>query len=296
MSKFSDNILTGFGALWLTAALVGCGSGKGSQGVTPPASNIAGLWEFIAVSNASGNSTSGIEVALSEGQVLDNGIEVPSGQINANSSQMQFVSLKSVNSIFNITAFGGMCGATFTSVNALTGTVGQLGSTITFTLTANNNVFDVVATLGTDGKSVINGTYTPETGNTCADPGGTITGTAVVVPSGQYVGSMCSPAEALPCSSRNDSVTATVSSKSNTITLSLELSGVDNATLTLTGPATGNSFSAQGVFQGQGITYYGYFEPTGSSALESIYLVSANDPCLSTPDTSCTTATVLQTP
>jgi hypothetical protein len=90
-------------------------------------------------------------------------------------------------------------------------------------------------------------------------------------------------------------VTATVGAKSGTLTLSLALSGVNNATFSLTGPEIGNSFSAQGTFQGQGVTYFGYFEQTidvsAGGEVQSVYLVNADDDCLTN---SNTTSTVLQ--
>jgi len=148
------------------------------------------------------------------------------------------------------------------------------------------SVFNVTATLSGDGKSILNGTYTPQAGNACSDPGGTITGTQVAKLSGTYAGQMC-PLASATCSNPQqdftDTVTATVAEKSvNTLTLSLALQGTDNTTFTMTGSATGNAFSVTGTFQGQTITYLGYYEQIYDSTLQinipSVYLVNATNP------------------
>ena len=264
-------------------ALLGCGGSKSS--VTPPAiPNIAGPWEFVALSN--NGSLTGIEVALTEGQVLVNGVEQPDGQITASGTQIAFVSLGTVSQNLNATGFGGECLATSTVTNGLAGTVTAGGVPVSFSFTENGSVFNVTATLSGDGKSILNGTYTPQAGNACSDPGGTITGTQVAKLSGTYAGQMC-PLASATCSNPQqdftDTVTATVAEKSvNTLTLSLALQGTDNTTFTMTGSATGNAFSVTGTFQGQTITYLGYYEQIYDSTLQinipSVYLVNATNP------------------
>lgn len=294
------NVITAIAMLALCGVLVRCGSSKSSSGATQNPPNIAGQWEFIAVSND--GSITGIEVALSEAQVLQNGVEVPNGEISANSTQIAFVSLATVSQNLNVTGFGGSCGATPTSANSLgPGTVTGYGSPVSFTLTENGNVFNVTTTLSGDGQSMLSGTYTPQSGNinTCSDPGGTITGAVVSTLAASFSGQMCPLASASSCSSQTDSVTAAVTTHSGQINLSLALQGTDNTSFTLTGPITGNAFTARGTYQGQTLIYYGYFELAGTSSVPSIYLVSAADECFSNSEEACTTATVLtlqQTP
>jgi hypothetical protein len=43
----------------------------------------------------------------------------------------------------------------------------------------------------------------------------------------------------------------------------------------MSGPVTGNAFSASGTFQGQLLTFYGYFETVGSTP--SLYFVNAGN-------------------
>jgi hypothetical protein len=276
----------------LCGVLISCDTSRNPPPIgSQPAPNIAGSWEFIATSQ--NGTMTGIEAALTEGQVLENGLEVPNGQIAASGSQIAFVTLTTSDGNVNITGFGDGCGATPTTVNNLSGTVTGLGNPITFSFTANGNVFNATATLGTDGKSIINGTYTPEGTTACDQNGGTISGTSVSAVTGTYQGQMCSPSE-LSCSSYDDSVTATVTSKSGQITLSLVLSGKDNTSFSPVGPLIGNAFSVEGTFQGNPVTYYGYFEVHANA--QSVYLVDSADPCFSNLQTPCTTATVLSIP
>jgi len=263
--------------LVVSGALISCG-GNTSSVVGQPIPNIAGSWEFIA--SSSNGSITGIEVALAEGQVLVNGMPQPDGQITASGTQIAFVALDPTT--LNATAFGGNC-LPITSVNNLgPGSVTALNAPINFTFTENGNVFNVAGTLSGDGKSILNATYTAQSGNTCSDPGGSITGAVVSKLSGTYTGQMCPPAST-SCQSVSDftdNVTATVSENSSgTLTLSLLLSGTDNTNFTLSGPVTGNAFSLQGTFQGQTLTYYGYSEQIFDSTLQtnvpSLYLVNA---------------------
>ncbi|HYM75056.1 MAG TPA: hypothetical protein VE377_03685 [Candidatus Dormibacteraeota bacterium] len=253
-------------------ALVSCGGNRLSiPAQTIP--NIAGSWEFVAISSS--GSVTGIEVALTEGNVLVNGFQQPNGQITATSTQIAFVSLSPTT--LNITGFGGVC-QPVTSSNALSGAVTATDSPIQFMFTENGNVFNVNGTLSGDGKSVLNGTYTAQSGNTCStDTGGTITGLAVPKVSGMYAGTMC-PLSTTCSSSQDftDTVTATATENSSSVlTLNLTLTGTDNASLTLTGPVTGNAFLLQGTVQGQTVVYSGYYEVIKN--VPSLYLVNATD-------------------
>jgi len=223
-----------------------------------------------------------IEVALKEGQVLVNGFEQPDGQITASSAQIAFVSAATVSQNLNATGFGGNC-LPISSANGLgPGAVTAGNAPISFTFTENGNIFNVTGTLSGDGQSLLNGTYTAESGNTCSDPGGTITGAAVPKLTGTYTGQTCPVLSSDPCQS-TDNVTATLSeSSSGTLTFSLVLSGTDNANFTMTGPVTGNAFTVQGTFQGQLVTFYGYYEQIYNAQLganvASLYLVNATAP------------------
>jgi hypothetical protein len=263
-----------------SAALLSCGgsSNNNSSNTAPPIPNVAGAWQFVAISN-DGSITS-INVAIKEGQVLVNGTEAPDGQITATSTQIAFASLASVSQNLDITAFGGNC-LPITSLNSLgPGSVSALDAPFNFTFTENGNAFNVTGTLSGDGQSLLTGTYTPQTGNTCSDPGGTITGTVVSKIFGTYGGKMC-PLASASCSSSQDFtdiVNATTSeSSSNVLTLNLAVTaGPDTGTnLTMNGPVTGNAFSASGTFQGQLLTFYGYFETVGSTP--SLYFVNAGN-------------------
>ena len=280
----------------LSAFLISCGSSK----VTLPpqiAPNIAGEWEFVAMSQ--NGETTGIEVSLAEGQVLNGDLMVPSGQVSASSAQIAFVSLAPVLTTnvpgnMNITGFGGSCDAIATTANSLgPGVVTGVGQPVTLTFTANGSIFNVTGSLSGDGKSVLNGTYTAQSGNTCSDPGGTITGSVVSINTGTYTGHLCPLADTTSCSSKSDSVSGGVTVKSGQITLDLNLTGTDSTTFTLAGPVTGYAFSVQGTYQGQVQTYYGYFELAGSSGTPSLYLVNAADDCFSNSSASCSTSTVL---
>lgn len=169
-------------ALLISLAITVSCAGNSKSITTPPTPNIAGPWEFVAISQTSAGIgvVTGIEVALSEGQVLENGLNLPDGNITANSNQISFVSL-APNSL-NITEFGGPCQSTPGDSN-LSGSITS-SSAVQFTFSENGNVFKVTGTLSGDGKSLLNGTYTPDTSsgtiNPCtADSGGTITGNMV---------------------------------------------------------------------------------------------------------------------
>ncbi len=287
-----SKIAAGIALIVLTSLVLGCSSSHSSL-ATQPVPNIAGPWEFIATSST--GSMTGIEVQLTEGQTLQNGVQVPNGQIAADSAQLTFISLTPMaNQTNNISSFGGSCGATATTLNSLSGMI-TVGQSIDFTFTANGNVFNVNGTLSTPG-SLFNGTYTPQAGNTCSDPGGTISGLPVSIPAGQYAGEMCSPSET-SCSDFDDNVNATVTFKSGQITLNLQLSGADNTSLTVTGPVNGAAFSVLGTYQGSSVTYYGYFEAvyeaSSGANVQGLYLVNAADPCFANPGATCSTATII---
>jgi len=275
--------------------LIGCGSHK-SSAVTQPLPNIAGSWEFIAVSN--NGSVTGIEVALKEGQVLIDGLEQPNGLISASSTQIAFVSLNPTT--MDATGFGGPCPAAPVPINGLgPGAVTALGEPFNFTFAENGNVFNVTAMLSGDGKSFVNGTYTAQTGNPCTDPGGAITGTVVTALPGLFAGNMCPLSATSGACQMSDSVNATVSENSSaTVTLTLAFTaGPDAGTnFTMTGPATGNTFLVEGTFQGQPLSYYGYFEQLSPENVGSLYFVNAADPCIGNPAVACTQIGLLAVP
>src|SRR5215472_2774656 len=130
-----------FALLILLAITVSC-AGNSKSITTTPTPNIAGPWEFVAISQTGAGTgvITGIEVALSEGQVLVNGLNLPDGNISANSNQISFVSL-APNSL-NITQFGGPCQTT-PGDSSLSGSVTSPDSPVQFTFTENGNVFNV---------------------------------------------------------------------------------------------------------------------------------------------------------
>jgi len=258
--------------LMMGVVLMSCGGNSKSIPAQPMA-NVAGAWEFVAISSS--GSVTGIDVALKEGTILVDGLQQPDGQISATSSQIAYVSLSPT--ALNITDFGGAC-QPVTSDNGLAGTVTATDGPVLFTFTENGNVFNVTATLSGDGKGILNGTYTAQAGNPCSvDTGGAITGLALPKVSGNYAGTMC-PLTATCSSSQDfaDNVTAAASENSSgTLTLTLTLTGTDNTSLTLTGPVTGNAFVLQGTVQGQVVVYDGYYEVINN--IPSIYLVNATN-------------------
>lgn len=258
--------------LMACAVLVSCG-GNSSSFPSQPTPNIAGAWEFVAVSNS--GSVTGIEVSLSEGSVLVNGVSEPNGQVTATSNQISFVSLSPTT--LNITGFGGTCQPVSTD-RALTGSVTAIDSPFQFSFTENGNVFSVTGTLGGDGKSLLNGTYTAQAGNGCAaDTGGTITGLAVSKISGTYAGQMCALSDtSSPCQLVDTATAVASENSSSNLTLTLNLTGTDNTSFTLTGPVTGNAFTLQGTIQGQPVIYQGYYEPVKN--IPSLYLVNSTNP------------------
>jgi hypothetical protein len=251
--------------------LISCGNGNpASSSAAQPIPNIAGPWEFVA--HSSGGWVTGMEVALTEGSTVVNGVSLPDGAISASSDQVAFVDIDA--STLLATGFGGSNCVPDTSATGFgPGSITALNAPITFSFTENGNVFNVTGTLSGDGKSVLNGTYTAQAGNTCADSGGTITGTAVNKLAGIYMGSMCPPSIG-SCSSSSDftdSVTATLSENlSSVLTITLVLTGTDNSSFTLSGPVTGNAFSIQGTFGGQTLTYDGYSEIVSNAS--ALYL------------------------
>ena len=258
-----------------STVMMSCGGNRFSI-TASPTPNIAGAWEFIAVSQTGANTgaVTGMEVAISEGQVLVNGLTQPNGQISARSDQIAFVSLSPAT--LNITEFGGAC-QSVAGASGLSGSVTSTDAPIQFTFTENGNVFKVMGTLSGDGKSLLNGSYTAQSGNSCtADAGGLITGVMVPRISGNFLGQLCALGDmSSPCQPQ-DNVTAVASeNSSNNLTLNLSLTGTDNASLTLAGPVTGNSFVVQGTVQGQIVTYYGYYEVIND--VPSIYLVNATN-------------------
>jgi hypothetical protein len=251
----------------LSVVLLSCG-GSGSPQGAALIPNIAGAWEFQAASNGNTTSFTGVEVALKEGQTLINGVQQPNGQISAaGASQISVVSVDLANATV---VFGGNCPVTGSGGNSLSGSLQSLGGPITFTYSENGNTFDVTASLSGDGKS-ITGTYTSS--GACSDSG-TITGTALPKLTGTYVGQFTLPDGA------SDSVTVTLSENSSSVLTANLLGSTSN--FTLSGPVTGNAFSAQGTFQGQQVTYEGYFgvqviDPVSQLPVTGIYFVNATN-------------------
>lgn len=271
----------------LAVALVSCSS-KSSMPAQPfPA--VSGSWEFIAASTTNPGYSTGIEVALKEGQVFVNGNYAEDGQISATSQQISFVGFTPTGGI----AFGGNCSAaSINPGNGLSGSISGVGGTMNFAYTENGNVFDVTAILDASGQLIDSGTYTEQaapagqpnggcngTSNTVIDAG-TITGKIVSKISGMYLGQLCQPLDT-SCTNPQDSATATISQSGTNLTVNLLLTGADNTSLTLTGPITGNAFSVQGTFQGQAVLYDGYYELTYDSHtnaydIPSVYVVNTS--------------------
>jgi hypothetical protein len=265
--------------------VISCGGGKANI-PSLPIPNIAGPWQFVTVSND--GTVTAINVALKEGQVLVGQLEQPDGQISASSTQIAFVNLNPSNA--HATGFGGACPAAAVAANGLgPGSITAFSAPITFTFTENGNLFNATATLAGDGQSILQGTYTPQNGNTCTDPGGTITGNVLSALTGLFSGTMCPLSTTAGSCQMSDTVNATLSENSSgTLTLELAFTaGPDAGTnFTMTGPVTGNAFLVQGTFQGNLISYYGYSEQL--SAGSSLYFVNAADPCIGNPSVTCT--------
>ncbi len=271
MLKLVTSRLVAWSALAIgSVLLVSCGSGSPASISSQPIPNIAGAWEFIALSNS--GTVTGIEVALTEGSMLVNGVQQPDGAISASSDQIAFVNIDPNTS--HATGFGGNCLPATTASGVGPGTLTALNAPISFAFTENGSVFNVTGTLSGDGKSILSGTYSAQSGNSCADSGGTITGTAVPRLAGIYTGSICPPSSSSSCTSSSDftdSATATLSENSSSVlTLTFVLTGQDNTSFTLSGPVTGNAFSIQGTFGGQTLTYYGYSEAVSNAG--ALYL------------------------
>lgn len=251
----------------IALALVACSGGKIPAGQLP---DIAGPWEFLAVSNNQTTVSTGIEVALKAGQSFVNGVEQPNGQVSATGATQ--IAILSINGTSGAVAFGGNCPLSGTGTYDLEGSFSSAGGPFTFTYTENGNVFNVSATLSADGKSAI-GTYSSAAGSNCTDSGG-ITGTAVPKLSGAFVGKLSLP------DGTKDAVTATLSEDSSSnLTVSLVATSPDSVSFTLTGPATGNAFAVQGTFQGQQVAYEGYVEqvvnPSTQAVTLAVYFVNA---------------------
>jgi hypothetical protein len=241
-------------ALAATVFLAACANGShdSSTNVPPSIPKISGGWEFKLESSA--GPLSAAEVALQQGQVLMNGVYQPDGDISASGTQVTFVTFLPNTPL--VDGFSGFCAPTGNAANSVSGTISGLGGSISsFKLTENGNVFNVSATLSGDGQSM-QGTYTSALPTGCQDSG-TFVGTTVPKISGNYAGNLTLPTcAAAGC----DSATATMSESGSTATLSLTLTGTDNGLLTLTGPVTGNAFTAQGTLQGQAVFLVGFYE------------------------------------
>jgi hypothetical protein len=277
----------------LAAILTGCsGSSKMS---TPPIPNIAGAWEFIATSTTTPGYSTGVEVALQEGQVFNNstGAYDETGQISAAATQVAFVGLNYPNGTSKQTiVFGGNCTAANPNAgNSVTGSIAGFAGAMTFTYVENGNVFNVTGILGTDGKSMT-GTYTEQAPAQAGENGicngtsaildqGSITGTLVSKLSGTFQGKMCEPLDVTCAAGVSDSAAATLSESGITLTANVLLTGADNAAVTLTGPVAGNFLSVQGTFEGVSISYDGYFQNTFDKAdglydIPTLYLANVD--------------------
>jgi len=281
----SPKIVAAMAVLAICGVFLCCGGSSGSSSTTQALPKISGPWEFIAVSSS--GSLTAIDVALQEGSTLVNGSPTPDGQISADSQQIAFLSVADASQSINATGFGGNCLPITLSNSLGPGSITTQGGTLTFSFTENGNVFSVTGTMSGDDSQLASGTYTAQTGNSCADSGGTITGQTVPKLSGTFTGTMC-PLPATSCASKSDftdNVTsATLSeSSSGAATLTFILTGTDNTTFTMTGPVTGNAFSVTGTFQGQPVIFYGYYQQVGhpGSTVGSLYLVNAANPSTS---------------
>ena len=87
----------------LAIALISCSGG--SSVPAQPIPGVSGWWEFIAASSTNPGYSTGIEVALKEGQVFVNGNYSENGQISASAQQINFIGFTPSGSI----VFGGNC-------------------------------------------------------------------------------------------------------------------------------------------------------------------------------------------
>lgn len=248
--------------------------------------NISGSWEFIAASTQNPGYSTGIEVALKEGQVLSGGVYVEDGQISAAGSQINFVGLTPSG----IIAFGGNCApAAVNTGNSVSGSISGYAGSMNFTYTENGNLFNVSATLDASGQLIDGGTYSAQSGSGCNDSGN-ITGQIVSKLSGTYAGEICQPLDQL-CQTQTAAQALLGQSGSN-LTVNVTLTST-NTPFTLTGPVTGNAFSVQGTFQGQTVSYNGYYEVIND--VPSLYLVNVS--CNSSnPQTCVNVLPILPTP
>jgi hypothetical protein len=265
MRAFFATVLLG-----LSLVLVSCSGGKSMTG-TAATPSVAGTWEFLAVSD-NGGGTTGIEVALQEGTVLVDGMNEPSGNVSATGvNQITFVCIDS--STGDLASFGGNCigqsGTCSTAgVNSLGGTADSTGGPFNFTFSENGNVFTVSGMLGSDDQSLVNGTYAAQTGSGCQDSG-SVTGLLVPKLTGTYTGQMTLP------DGTADTVTATLSESSGTLTVGIVGTGAEATNFNLSGPVTGNAFALQGQFNGQPVSYSGYSEVTHN--LPSVYFENSTN-------------------
>jgi hypothetical protein len=286
-SAFMRRIIISVLLLVLVAALISCSS---SSKIAPPVMpNISGPWEIVLASSTQPGYSTGLEIAMQEGTMLDTsgpGSYVYTGQISAASSQINFVGLTlgaHPTSAPHVT-FGGNCApAASDSGNSLIGAISGLGGSMNFSFTENGNVFNVNAILDASGTTIDSGTYTSQSGNVCVDSGTITSGKIVSKLSGTYTGQLCEPLDSSCESGAGDSATVTLSQSGTTLTVSMLLTGADNTSFTLSGPVTGNEFSVTGTFEGTTVAYEGYYELTYDSSdsmydTQTLYLVNAADP------------------
>ena len=254
--------------------LSGCASG--GSGYTPAViPGISGQWELLASSTTDVGQQTFIEANLQEGQGIAGGMFVPNGQLSAAGNQQ--IAILTVDSAGNVSFNGGCPG---TGVSGLSGTVDQ-NYNVKINYSENGNNFAATGTLSSDHKTIL-GTYTSQTGSGCLDSG-TLMATAVPKVSGSFVGQLCPPAN-VTCVyplDATDNATAAVSQSGASLKANFTLTGTDNTGFSMSGTVTGNAFTLQGAFQGQIITYSGYYELTFDCLtqqidLPSIYLVNQN--------------------
>jgi len=257
----------------LAAILISCSGSKTFP--SPAMPSIGGAWEFVAASTTNLGYTTGVEVALQQGQIFNTteGTYNPTGQISAAGTQLAFVGINGVGPENNppTIVFGGNCTpASSNPGDTLSGSISGLAGSMNFTYIEAGNVFNVSAMLSADGKSIL-GTYSQQpaqagqsngvcNNNAGVTDAGNFTGTLVSKLSGTYYGKMCQPADTSCALGTVDSATVTLSESSGNLNVNMGLTGADNFTLTLSGLVAGNAFSVHGTLGGSTVSYDGYFQ------------------------------------
>lgn len=228
----------------LTALTVGC-SGKSS--LTSNGS-ISGAYDFLVTSNVTGAMT------LVEANFSANG----SQSTAAGPTQVQILTLEK-----KIWYINGSCPGNTPGQNSLAATPN--GENIGVTFNEGGNAFGGQAVLT---GSTINGSYSVS-GSSCPDlvgvigiypPGydqGAFVGNPVAALTGTFVGP-------LDNSSGTDNASFKLSENPDqSLTVTAQLTGVDNGTFTLTGTAIGNSMFVNGPVSGANISLLAYYDRQG---------------------------------